>query len=228
MKNIIQNHLLSISAILVLAILGVFLIVVVLLSILGIGTYNIKSVSPQVNSINNLFLEISVTFSRPLSDSEKKLVILSINPEVDGASVWSVDSTKIVYKNNVALAPNTKYTVLVNYRNQSYSWSFSTVLESAVSEQDQMLIQGKNDNLLKNAMQDFYAKNPWYYQIPISTNDYFVGFNTPKNSFFVYLYLPKGYAQAQYNALKTKVLTALANIGVKSNSFNIEWNVSSR
>ncbi len=191
---------------------------------------NVTSVIPQSKASNqSLFTAISVTFSRPVTSSEKTKIYITSTPMISGQTIWSQDNKTLSLTPSSPMSPSTVYGLIVNFGNTSLDWSFQTVDRNSISAEDQAKIQGEMDVKAAGQLKSFYDQNPWYKNIPIVSSDFFVGYDGQKKEFFAYLYPSRSSSVAideQVASLKSLVISALTNIGAKPDLNKIEWNIS--
>lgn len=213
---------------------GIFLLALLGIAFFALSTkpalLSVKSVVPQDKTLNqNLHTTISVTFSRPVTPSEKTTISIVASPKILGSFFWSSDNKTVSLVPSGTMSPEATYSLTVTYGNSSLSWSFKTAEGTPVSLEDQGKIQGQMDATAGEQLKAFYNQNPWYNEIPIISSNYFVGYDGQRKIFFAYLY-PKSSSPtpmpAQVAGLKLSVVSALKNIGANPDSNKIEWVVS--
>jgi hypothetical protein len=173
--------------------------------------------------------EVTVSFSRGVSASERNTIFLKSKPTIAGILYWSEDNKTLSIKPTTQLPTETSYKVTIRYRSTERTWTFKTTGSTTLSDSEERAIQGAIDfndglGLIKNI-----SENPWINQVPIITSSYFVGYNTPKSIFFAHLYPSKTSSvpiDTQVASLKSAVVNALKKVGASPNPNAIEWTIS--
>lgn len=205
------------------------------------NSFTITSVYPQSNSQNiSLSPQISVSFSRPLIKNEIKSVSIIISPKVDNIISWGNTNDAITAKLKEALYPETGYLVTINYGGHSFSWSFktqsptivptptitATPVQTQSNDSQDIPQQGLDDAVFSQSQVDFLNSHPWYDSLPPQNDRYYINFDASNNDFFVELYPVKNSSVSidnQVDQLKSEVMQELKNLGVNTNSYQIEW-----
>ncbi|OGH02890.1 MAG: hypothetical protein A2798_00475 [Candidatus Levybacteria bacterium RIFCSPHIGHO2_01_FULL_37_17] len=187
----------------------------------------VSQVAPKDGSQNNsLYPNIAATFSRKISSNEQEKMQVTISPNIKYISYWSSDQQTLYLLPEQSFVPSTKYLVEVSLNNYSYSWGFTTSSNPVPTEDDLTQRQAQEDIITAVEQGEFDKKYPWYDQIPEPSNDYFIGFDSDKEKFFVAIYpkysSPNSISQ-QEEELKKQVLTVLQNIGVDTNKYSVEY-----
>lgn len=101
--------------------------------------------------------------------------------------------------------------------------------QKKLSPSEQAKIQTKADENFSKQWADVYKNYPWYKQLPISGNGYFVFFDINKKAIVAKLYPKKNTTislESQNENLKHEVETALTRIGVNLTNFAPQWIVT--
>jgi hypothetical protein len=195
-------------------------------------SFAISSVSPQNESRNiSLSPHIFIAFSRPLTETEKKTVSVTMFPQVDSIVSWEDINNSAVVNLKGALSPDVNYLITVNYGGRSFSWNFKTqnlIPSFTPTPSDDPLLdqQGQSDLKFAQSQEEFLKSHPWYDNLPPENDQYFINYDDTKNDFFVNLY-PKINSSstegAQVSQFKKTVLQVLQSLGVNTSSYQIEW-----
>lgn len=186
----------------------------------------IIATSPLNNAFNiQIFPTISATFERSLTPEQKARVIMVLNPTVESTQTWSSTNTTLTLTPTSALEPDQKYTAIIQYLDQTYSWSFTTVAVDNVSTENQIKAQAEADYEFGQWDEQNKRNYPWYTLLPIQSPTYFVYFNLDTKSFVAKLY-PTSSSEEEINQLKTQVQTRLTNLYIPWNDFPIEWKIT--
>ncbi|HUD09918.1 MAG TPA: Ig-like domain-containing protein [Patescibacteria group bacterium] len=200
------------------------------------------SVSPQNGSVNVASSpNIILTFSRALTENERKTISVVIAPQVENALFWEKenDTAKIVLGKNLSFQTN--YTITINYGVESFSWHFTTTTAPvpsittpapnyASTSAEQVLLnqQAQEDSAFAKGQQDFLKAYPWYNNLPPVNDEYFIDFDFTSNQFIVELYPHINNSMSindQINHFKNDVLVELQSIGVDISSYKIDWTI---
>jgi hypothetical protein len=182
---------------------------------------------------------IAITFSRALTDNEKKTVSTNISPQINNVVFWESDdaTAKIILEKPFSFETN--YTITINYGLQVFSWRFTTKKTTSIpvviaptpiastSAEDVLANQQlQDDSVFAKGQLDFLSKYPWYNELPPVNDEYFVDFDPTKNLFIIELY-PQASTSASINdqlvQFKNNALLELQSIGVNAPSYNVEW-----
>ena len=225
-----MNNKLLIIAVITAGILAIF---VFLFSIfLGIKTqsnFAISSVSPQNNSQNvSLSPNIFITFSRPLTTTEKNTIFVSISPKIENTILWGNTNNSVIIKLNKNLSSQTYYVIDVDYDKIAFSWTFKTQTQTTTqnNEPAETVQQGHNDAIFSRSEADFLSSHPWYNNLPPENDQYYINFDANKNDFFVNLY-PKINSpitqDIQIAQFKNTVIQTLRSLDIDTSSYKFEW-----
>jgi len=198
-------------------------------------SFSPKDGSENVDTSSN----ITVSFSRPLSEAEKGDITAKISPQINNVLFWEKGNAtaKIILEKPLSL--QTTYSITLNYANQSFSWHFATkgiisptpsiaapTIASVSAEDVLANQQAQDDSIFAKGQQDFLNKYPWYNDLPPVNDNYFIDFDSTKNLFTIELY-PKTSASTPMNdqiaQLKDAVLLELQSLGVNAPSYNVNW-----
>ncbi|HET9946965.1 MAG TPA: Ig-like domain-containing protein [Patescibacteria group bacterium] len=171
---------------------------------------------------------IAISFSRPLSQTEKVQVRLSLIPTASGSAVWSPDNTQLIFTPVSLLAPQASYSATVLFGNQSYNWTFTTSVQqstTAPAQQQSRNIQATFDDQWAQIQKQLYQNFPWYDQLPLSTTDYFVSFDMQQNVLTADLFPKNPNNSSEINGIKQEVQNALKTIGVDLTKITIQWQI---
>jgi hypothetical protein len=184
------------------------------------------TVSPDDGSSDNsLFATIAATFSRPLSSSEKAYVKMRVQPNIPGEIVWSSARDKATFIPSVHLLTSTTYTVTLSYGSSSKEWSFTTVSDSAVSQEDQNNIQLQSDDLFGKWQSNLYSSYAWYDSLPLQTSDYYTYFDVNSKTFISDLYVSPT-DKGKIQSLKQEVIQQLQSLGIDTSTYKLVWNIT--
>lgn len=188
---------------------------------------SIASVSPEDGSTNtSLFATISATFSKPLSIAEQQHATVSLSPNTQGTVSWSQTNDTINFTPDIHLNTGTTYTVTLQYGVATKSWSFTTIADTNVSQEDQAAIQLQSDAAWGNWQNQVTTDYPWYDNLPLQTSDYFTYFDIDTKSFISDLYINKS-DTAKMNQLKQSILQQLQSFGIDTTKYKFVWNITS-
>ena len=217
--------------ILVIAIVCVFFLLITLIFVffaLRKPLLTIAQTSPASNVVlTTVYPNIKITFSRDLSDEEKKTVSFDFAPSAQGVQSW-IDNKDTSFVLTQGLGTNTIYTATVNFNKNVYKWSFTTPNENTLSSNEINKIVGEGDSFYSQGLENAYATYPWYNNTPIIGDNYFIGFNGAEAKFYIFLYPNKNSLTSidtQTALLKKQALDALVKIGVDYSKFKLSWTV---
>ncbi len=210
----------------------VFLISLFLLGlsvVLSPKVLDVKQVSPLPNSKNvSLYPNINLVFSRPLQKQEAQKLFISISPQIDYDSYFSSDNSSLTLIVKKSLALDQKYTIKLSLLDKSFTWEFTTVSSQKASQDELIRKQGEADLLYAQSEKEFLDKYPWYPNLPEPNDEYFIGFDSQNNEFFVDIYVQKSSSEnqdLQAERTKQKVLVKLEEIGVDIDKYKIVWGI---
>lgn len=205
----------------------ILILIFVLFKIFNPPTPRLVSYNPLNGARNqSIFPTISATFSSQASNSFRSEVIFESAPEIKGDILWSDDGKTIWLMVNEPLRLKANYKITLKTKHYSKSWGFTTVDESNLSKQDLESLQGYSDYKTGQETAEFFKTHSWYDSTPIVTENFFIAFVTNTNSFVAYLYPKQAGPESiddQVVKLKKEVLQALADIGVKTSDYTIDW-----
>lgn len=185
-------------------------------------------VSPANKSINvELYPEITVVFTNPLSPVESSSVTIKSSPLISGEQQFSSDYKTLTISVSKALDVNKNYLLSIEVNGvEIYSWTFTTSSLENVSSQDQARAQTEADlNFSKNA-EEISNSYPWRENLPLQTDDYFLYFDIEKEVFVGKIYLnnePQASVENRINSLKEQILLRLKALGVDTSRYQFIW-----
>lgn len=193
----------------------------------AIRNLTIVSVSP-INEARGigLYPKITITFAETVTDAEYQFLILSSSPNIIGEKELSKDRKTFVFNPTKPLKTNQKYLLSLNHNNQQYSWSFSTVSMENVPLEDQIKTQAEADKNYGEWEKNVLKNYPWYNQLPLQADNYFVYFDLDKKIFIGKLYPKKSSnlsIETQVNTFKNEIITQLKTLGVDIAKFSFQW-----
>lgn len=191
---------------------------------------NILSSSPKDKDINvGIYPLIDIVFSRPLTTLEKDSFSFSSSPDFNKINQWNIENNSVAIILNEPLKTSQKYTLSITYGDTSYSWSFTTVDLQHVSEEDQIQVQKQADKNFAQWQADIYKNYPWYDNLPLKTNNYFVYFDVSSKKFIANLYpsqsSPMG-IDNQVNIFKEEILAKLKKFNIEVDKYEFSWKIT--
>lgn len=193
-----------------------------------IKNISVSAVSPTNNSTDiSILTKITVTFSRPLTNNEQNEIKISFSPKVDGTTFWESSNT-VSFEPSISFLENQVYSVVVYYPFINYAWSFTTGATSNLSTSEAGFLQQKLDHEFSTRQQEIRLKYPWYDNLPLSTDNYYIYFNTVNETFIADAY-PKTYVSvpidAQVSSIETQARGALVSLGIDLSKYKIQWSI---
>lgn len=181
----------------------------------------VVSVHPENNTlINKIYPEITATFSKPITTFERSNISIASSPDITGETSWSVDQKTLFFTPTTPLFSSTTYTLAVKYgSSELYRWILSTVSADTISIEDQTRAQTEADKRVADIQEEILKNYPWYNQLPLHTDSYFVYFDVDKKKFIGQLYSSNN----QFDSLKNEAISKLQSIGVNTSAFTFEW-----
>lgn len=92
----------------------------------------------------------------------------------------------------------------------------------------QLRIQTQADKKFSEWQKDINTKYPWYNDLPLQENEYYIYFDLDKTAFVTFLY-PKQSGnisiETQITKLKEKILKQLTMIGVDTKNYQFFWTI---
>lgn len=189
---------------------------------------SIASVTPSINASNViLFSKISVSFSSPLSEEQKKQITLLLNPLTDSSTEWSTDNKSFSLIPTTPLAPDKRYTATIQYFSDNYSWNFSTLPLEEVSTEDQIKAQEAADRDFAERDRINQENYPWYNNLPLQAATYFVFFDLNTKKFTAKIYPPSSSpTENEITAIENEVKSRLSSLDIDLNKYTIDWEVT--
>ena len=186
--------------------------------------------TPSNNATNiSIYPTVSATFKNPLTQTEQKSITLNISSSIPGNISWSNDERTIIFTPTQPFTTNQNYTVIISSNNGSYSWSFTTASPDTISTADQQKEQSQADLNYASKEAQFQQNYPWYNDLPLQTETYYVYFDTNSKSFIGILY-PSNSSSAsvdnQVAGMKSDIQTQLTNLGIPYNNYPLNWEVT--
>lgn len=203
-----------------------FLLFLILLLFMRQSPLTVTSTVPNNNATDvETFSEISIIFSRPLTQNEISSISLRFVPDIQGKAQWE-SNMELVYTPASPLNPSTKYTATLTYLTRAHVWSFTTILSDKVTIEEQQRLQTEADRDFAQWQENLFTNYPWYENLPLQTDDYFVYFDPEKKEFIGKLY-PKSVrqisVQEQIDSYQNEVYLRLEKMGVDTNQYKISW-----
>lgn len=190
---------------------------------------SIKEVFPPDQSSSvGIFTPIRVIFNRPLILEEQSSVSILADPTFDAQGGWLENGGVFSFTPSSPLLPEQKYLLTVNFGPKKYSWEFTTVATENVSIEEQIKVQEKADRDFGEWSKNLYDNYPWYNNLPLNTNDYFVYFDPDKKQFFADLYPKTSSTIPQNNQVqrfKEEVTSKLQSFGIDLSKYPIVWEI---
>lgn len=164
---------------------------------------------------------ISITFSRKLDSQEQKQTKIFSVPSSSGPQTWSPDGKTLLFKPDAPLIADQVYTITVVYPSKQYSWSFQTLSSEKLSIEDQMELQTQADKEFAEEEKKIFETFPWYSQLPILTDRYFLYFDIETKTFIGKLYLRGNQGLAE--TYKQEALKTLQSLKIDIAPYEIKW-----
>jgi len=209
---------LAICSIALVLILGVFAfdyVVEVAKPIEVVGTY------PVDNDISTILKGdlASITFSKQLSDSDKKNISTSINPQVTYTQKWRNNIVLILtnQNNDSILELNKKYNLTILLKNKllkNISFTTSTYYSLDPNQRFNLFKEGQSE--MQQEVKRISDKRPWVTKLPISKPTYVVFWDDTQETIRVQLYIKAGglNTQQKIQAAKKEIQDTLSGIGI--------------
>lgn len=194
---------------------------------IGEERLQVIATSPVNNATNiGIFSPIQFSFSRELTEYELKSLNFTISPPIQFTAEWTAGNSILTLTPASPLLSETPYTISYTIP-LSYELTFSTVSIDDVSLDDQAKNQAIADKNFEDYWNQVYDSYPWYNQLPLQTENYFVYFDLTKKAFIGILYIEAENMNDQLaqNTRKEEILSRLANLDIPVDSAKFEWSV---
>lgn len=183
----------------------------------------VGSVSPKNNSLNvGLSAEILITFNRSLREEEKESIFFSSNPPIEGYTRFVDNNQSLLISPEASLIPNQNYELKVMWGNEVYEWSFTTTINTTLSEAEQIDLQRKADENYGLWSSQVTNDYPWLNKLPLKDSRYFVYFDIEKKAFFGVLYVEES-NQTVVRSLKNEIEQLLQRQEIPYQNFTFNW-----
>jgi hypothetical protein len=193
----------------------------------GQESLQIIATTPVNNTTNvGIFSPIQFSFSRELTEYELKSFNFTVSPPIQFTEDWGTSDSILTLIPTSPLLTDTTYTI--TYTSPlSYELTFSTVSIDDISIDDQAKNQSIADKNFEDYWKQVYDSYPWYNQLPLQTENYFVYFDTSKKSFIGILYIETENMnnQQSQSIRKDEIKSRLANLSVPVESTQFEWRI---
>lgn len=184
------------------------------------------SLAPLGNSQNNnLFATISATFSRSLTPAEKIYTKIALSPGLKGSLMWSKNNTIISFTPNTHLDTDKTYSVVLTYGSLIKTWSFSTVSQANLSQEDINNVQLQSDEQYGVWQNNLYNNYPWYDNFPLQTKDYYTYFDIDTKEFMSNLYAQPTDSD-KIKILKQQIMETIQSLGIDTEKYKFVWNIT--
>lgn len=185
----------------------------------SLSNLSIISITPRDNSTSpNYYQQVQVTFSRSVTGMEKSQIQIQISPPIHASQIWDNSNTLLTATPTTALSPSQKYTITVTYGNSDINTSFTTLSTDQATQ-----LQGQADKNFNQQLQNTAQQYPWFSQLPLQTDNYFVYFDLNKKQFIARIYNGPSLTQTQLTATKNEIQSKLSSLGVNLNNFTVDW-----
>ena len=186
---------------------------------------SITSFEPANGNDNiSLFATVSATFSRPLTPAEQQHVSLTSSPSTDGSTSWSSDKTTISFTPS-RFTTNTLYTISISFGSITNSWTFTTVPDTSLSQEDKNALQLQSDNNFGAWQNQLYSSYPWYDHLPLQSDQYFTFFDINTRQFITDIYTDPNNTDT-IRAIKQEVVGKLQSLGIDTSKYLFVWNTN--
>ena len=166
------------------------------------------SISPHQTNVL-LDAPLTLTFSSPLSSTERRRLTFHLIPSVSDSSAWDGSYTIVRLNPHSSFIKKTSYTLEVLYKNKSiYTLSFSTNPYDEADLRDQANKQAADDLIFGQKVSESLQQRPWLTSLPIRTPSYYIYFDTPSKQFLLYFIVPRT------QTLEQQAVDDLKKIGV--------------
>lgn len=172
-----------------------------------------------------LFSKISVSFSSPLSEEQKKQITFLLNPTIESSTEWSTDDKTFSLIPSFPLVPGQRYTATIQYFSDHYSWNFSTLPLEDVSTEEQIKAQEAADRDFAEKDKANQESYPWYNNLPLQTATYFVFFDLNAKKFTAKIY-PTSSSENEITTIENEVENRLSGLGIDLSKHTITWEVT--
>ena len=98
-----------------------------------------------------------------------------------------------------------------------------------ITKEEELELQAAAEENTKRIEKEFYQTYPWYDELPLQTNKYFVYLDIPKDQLVGLLYPQINSSISipdQVSAIKIEVLNQLQRAGVNTTDYPVEWRVT--
>lgn len=190
----------------------------------------VASVTPQNNSTNiGIFTPLTVTFSRVIPKSEQPSYKVSTNPPSKGTITWPTDNSTLIYT-PADFSTETTYVASVDAKGESYTWTFKTVSNENISDEDVMKVELESAEFTKQQDAEFQRNYPWWDEFPLESERYFAYYDTNKQKFVGLLYPSSSTNTSidkQVDVMKNEILGYIRGKGINIDQYGgIEWQVT--
>ncbi len=128
---------------------------------------------------------ITFQFQNDISEDNKKLISILINPEFSFESEW-VNSKTIKIKPQSELQTSKKYTLVVSFREvKIYNLTFTTTQYPAAEAKEQIQTQIEDDIEFSKSVYRYRQENPWSTKLPITGDGYLVMYDYTSKQFII-------------------------------------------
>jgi len=164
-------------------------------------------------------LPITVTFAEELSGEQQDEIRISLDPDALFILRW-LDSRRVRLTPTEGLEFSTRYTVSVVYKGEGLSsFSFHTLETTAEQLEQDIQEQAEGDELFAEAQVEWYENNPWYSQLPITSDDFTIVYEPDTTKFRIRLTLGSSPTGAEIGAAKNRALERLELIGISLDQY---------
>lgn len=178
---------------------------------------------PTQTSRSGLYQAVTINFSRDLNTQEKAGLQVTVLPSVETEKKWLDNKTLVVTPTEPLLA-STAYKEIISFGSQTTSIGFTTTDVQSVPIEDQVKIQSQADKNFGDWQLQVITNYPWYKQLPLQTESYFVYFDLDTKTLFAKIYSNPS-DESRIIIIKNEVSSRLTALGVDLTTFPIEWKV---
>lgn len=212
------------------ALLGLVIYLTVSTSIdVGDDAVELFSTSPS-NGVEDVSQDttVDIVFLNSLSNKEKDLVEIKVEPSVEFNESWLTD--KQLRINPLSkLRYDTNYVVTVFYDSEVLtSFTFTVeqdpdlvdvVSEIELTEEDEQVLL-EDAFSVQESLNEIEQQAPWYFDLPIKKDNYVVIYNTERGEFRISLYISENSPQSEIDNTINSALSDLDSIGVNMENYN--------
>lgn len=190
----------------------------------------VTSFSPVHGARNiSAFTSITVTFIDPIPTTQQTTIKLSLTPSIEGKQTWSEDRKTVIYTPINPLETEASYTATLTRDEGSASWTFTTASFNDSSSSDQEKLEEIRSQNVVKAENEFFQKYPWYNNLPLESENYFVYLDTEKGILVGLIYPDPSSStpiDTQVNSMKQEITNRLNSVGINTTQNPMTWEVN--